>query len=56
MNRSDPRKQSFYLPGDLLDEIVQESVRLDRSLSWIIQQAWRVAREKIRKLPKQELA
>ncbi len=29
----------------------QEAVRLDRPLSWIVQQAWRVARTDVANLP-----
>jgi uncharacterized small protein (TIGR04563 family) len=41
---SDSRKQSLYFPGEMLHEIQREAVRLDRSLSWIVQHAWRTAR------------
>ncbi len=44
MTDSDKRKQSFYYPEDMLEEIIFEANRLDRSLSWIVQKAWRVAR------------
>jgi uncharacterized small protein (TIGR04563 family) len=44
---SDARKQSLYFPEEMLQDIQQEAVRLDRSLSWIVQRAWRVARERI---------
>lgn len=39
------RKQSLYFPREMLDEIRNEAARLDRSLSWIVQRAWKVARE-----------
>jgi uncharacterized small protein (TIGR04563 family) len=35
----------------MLDEIQREASRQDRSLSWIVQQAWRMARMDIRKIP-----
>jgi uncharacterized small protein (TIGR04563 family) len=35
----------------MLQEIQSESVRLDRSLSWIMQKAWQIARKDIRKIP-----
>jgi uncharacterized small protein (TIGR04563 family) len=28
-----------------------EAARLDRSLSWIVQQAWKLSRDKIRAIP-----
>jgi len=51
MAGSDKCKQSLYFPQDMLDEIVQESRRQDRSMSWIVQRAWMIAREEIRKYP-----
>lgn len=44
-------KRSFYLPQDTIDEIAKEAVRQDRSLSWVVQQAWKLARERIQKFP-----
>lgn len=35
----------------MLQEIRDEAARLDRSLSWVIQRAWKIAREEIKKLP-----
>jgi uncharacterized small protein (TIGR04563 family) len=46
---SDKRKQSLYFPEDMLNEIAAEANRQDRSLSWIVQQAWRIARSEIMK-------
>jgi uncharacterized small protein (TIGR04563 family) len=37
----DKRKQSVYVPEDMLEEISIEARRLDRSLSWFIQQCVR---------------
>lgn len=51
MSTTDHRKQSLYFPEDMLDEITHEADRQDRSISWIVQQAWKVARADIRKLP-----
>jgi uncharacterized small protein (TIGR04563 family) len=45
------QKQSLYFPEQTLREITKEANRLDRSLSWTVQQAWRLAREEIRKFP-----
>jgi len=50
-SQSDKRKQSLYFPESMLDEIHQEAARLERSLSWIVQRAWKTARPEIRKLP-----
>jgi uncharacterized small protein (TIGR04563 family) len=48
---TDKRKQSLYFPDTLLAEIAEEAKRLDRSLSWVVQRAWKLAREDIKKLP-----
>jgi uncharacterized small protein (TIGR04563 family) len=50
-SQTDKRKQSLYFPEDMLAEIKREALRQDRSLSWIVQQAWRISREEIRKFP-----
>ena len=51
MPGTDKRKQSLYFPEDMLNEIQAEANRQDRSLSWIVQQAWKVARGDIQKMP-----
>jgi len=48
---SDKRKQSLYFPERMLREIQAEAVRQDRSLSWIVQQAWKIAQPMIAKYP-----
>lgn len=35
----------------MLKEIQDEANRQDRSLSWIVQQAWRIARTEIMRFP-----
>jgi uncharacterized small protein (TIGR04563 family) len=51
MASTDKQKQSLYFPEDMLREISQEANRLDRSLSWTVQQAWRLARSDLRNFP-----
>ena len=51
MAESDKRKQSLYFPEEMLKEIKQEAVRQDRSLSWIVQRAWLIAREELQRIP-----
>ena len=51
---SDKRKQSLYFPEDMLLEIQAEANRQDRSLSWIVQKAWKLARKEIMKFPSVE--
>jgi uncharacterized small protein (TIGR04563 family) len=51
MGCNDKRKQSLYFPEDMLDEITREAVRLDRSLSWVVQRAWLIAFKELGKFP-----
>jgi uncharacterized small protein (TIGR04563 family) len=51
MAGSDKRKQSLYFPEEMLKEIGDEAARQDRSLSWIVQKAWKTARKDIMKIP-----
>jgi len=51
MAGTDKRKQSLYFPEQMLNEIRQEAERQDRSLSWIIQRAWLVARDDMKRIP-----
>ena len=51
MAGTDKRKQSLYFPEDMLKEIQEEATRQDRSLSWIVQQAWRMARTDLGRFP-----
>jgi len=44
-------KQSLYFPVDMYHEVREEAARLDRSVSWVVVQAWRVARAKIKEMP-----
>jgi uncharacterized small protein (TIGR04563 family) len=51
VSTTDHRKQSLYFPEEMLSEIERESQRQDRSLSWIVQQAWKIARADIKRMP-----
>ena len=48
MSETDKRKQSLYFPEEMLKVISDEATRQDRSLSWIVQNAWKAARKEIR--------
>jgi len=48
---ADKRKQSLYFPEEMLQEITREANRQDRSYSWIVQRAWKIARDEMAKLP-----
>lgn len=51
MAKTDKRKQSLYFPEEMLQEIQAEANRQDRSLSWIVQKAWKIARKEIQQYP-----
>lgn len=51
MGANDKRKQSLYFTEEMLKEIQEEAVRQDRSISWIIQQAWKIAKPTLKKYP-----
>lgn len=44
-------KQSVYLPDEMLEGIKDQAERLDRPVSWVLFQAWRIAEERIRAFP-----
>ena len=46
----DKRRQSFYFPKEMVREIEDEAVRLERPISWVVIRAWVLARDKIMKL------
>ena len=45
------RKVTLYFRDDVLAETQREAVRQDRSISWIIQAAWKLARAELRAMP-----
>lgn len=47
----DHRKQSLYFPEEMLTEIQREALRQDRSISWIVQQSWKISRAEIKRKP-----
>jgi len=51
MQPTDKRKQSLYFPEDILEEIKMEAERQDKSMSWIVQRAWMIARAEMAKMP-----
>jgi uncharacterized small protein (TIGR04563 family) len=48
---SPKKKVTLYFSAGMLDETQREAIRQDRSISWIIQAAWRIAREEVQRLP-----
>jgi uncharacterized small protein (TIGR04563 family) len=53
---SQKRKVTLYFNSAMLAETQMEAIRQDRSVSWIIQAAWRIAREEVRRMPSSGLA
>jgi uncharacterized small protein (TIGR04563 family) len=51
VSKSDKRKQSLYFPEAMLEEIQKEAQRLQRSMSWVVQRAWKHARKEIKGIP-----
>ena len=51
MSATDKQKQSVYFSAATLGEITAAATRLDRSLSWIVQKAWKAARKEMMRLP-----
>jgi uncharacterized small protein (TIGR04563 family) len=45
------KKVTLYFSTGVLEETQREAIRQDRSISWIIQAAWRLARDEVRRLP-----
>jgi uncharacterized small protein (TIGR04563 family) len=48
---SPKKKVTLYFSAAMLEETQREAIRQDRSISWIIQAAWRISRDEVRKLP-----
>ena len=44
-------KLTLYFQEDALKEAQDEAKRQDRSISWIVQQAWRIAKKQIQQYP-----
>ncbi len=51
MASGETRRQNLYFPADMLAELQAEAHRQDRSISWLMQQAWKIARSELRKIP-----
>ena len=51
LNSVEKRKQSLYFPVEMLDDMQEEAQRLERPISWIIQQAWKLSKDSIKTYP-----
>ena len=48
---SQKRKVTLYFNAAMLAETQKEALRQDRSISWIIQACWRIARDMVKQMP-----
>ena len=48
---SQKKKVTLYFNAGMLAETQKEALRQDRSVSWIIQAAWKIARDEVRQTP-----
>jgi uncharacterized small protein (TIGR04563 family) len=48
---SQKRKVTLYFNAAMLAETQREALRQDRSISWIIQASWRIARDLVKQMP-----
>jgi uncharacterized small protein (TIGR04563 family) len=48
---SQKRKVTLYFNAAMLADTQREALRQDRSISWIIQAAWRIARDEMKRMP-----
>lgn len=48
---SQKRKVTLYFNSAMLAETQREALRQDRSISWIIQASWRIARDTVKEMP-----
>jgi uncharacterized small protein (TIGR04563 family) len=53
---SQKRKVTLYFNSAMLAETQKEAIRQDRSVSWIIQVAWRLARDEVKRTPSSGLS
>jgi uncharacterized small protein (TIGR04563 family) len=51
VDKKDRHRQSFYLPEAMLEEIRAEAKRLNRSVSWVVQRAWKLSKKELEALP-----
>ena len=47
-------KQSLYFPEEMLAELQAEAQRLDRSVAWLVERAWKIAKRQVMSLSKEK--
>lgn len=45
------KKMTLYFSEELISQTKQEALRQDRSLSWIMEVAWKIAKERLETMP-----
>ncbi len=45
------KKLTLYISEEVMDETKQEALRQDRSMSWIMEVAWKIARQRLQEMP-----
>lgn len=45
------KKLTLYVSEEILQETKKEALRQDRSISWILETAWRISRNRMETLP-----
>ncbi len=45
------KKMTLYFPEEIFEQTRQEAERQDRSLSWVLQMAWMMSRDRLREMP-----
>ncbi len=48
------KKLTMCFSEEMLNEARQEALRQDQSVSWVMELAWKIAREKLREMPGME--
>ncbi|HLK91105.1 MAG TPA: TIGR04563 family protein [Polyangia bacterium] len=44
-------KRTLYFRPTIIEELAKEANRHDRSVSWLLQRAWKLARQEIKSVP-----
>jgi uncharacterized small protein (TIGR04563 family) len=45
------QKLTVYVPDDVFNEMKNEADRQDRTVSWLVEHCWRIARSKVQSYP-----
>jgi uncharacterized small protein (TIGR04563 family) len=45
------QKLTVYVPDDVFNEMKNEADRQDRTVSWLVEHCWRIARKQVQSYP-----